>query len=95
MNSNTVLASVPLGLAMAFAGIAVGLVYFAALRRTSVLLTTSSGWMAPLAFTAVRIGGVVVFFALAAKLGAAPLMVAFAGFLSARAIAIRLVRRSN
>ena len=95
MSAGTILASVPLGLAMAVAGIAFGLVYFAALRRTSVLLATGSGWMAPLTFTASRIGGVIVFFALAAKLGAAPLVVAFAGFLAARAIAIRYVQRRS
>ncbi len=95
MNSDAILASVPLSLAMAVAGIAFGLVYFAALRKTSVLLAIGSGWTVPLAFTASRIGGAIVFFALAAKLGAAPLIATFAGFFAARAVAIRHLRRRS
>ncbi len=93
MSSDAVLASIPFWLAMAVAGTAFGLVYFAALRKTSVLLATGSGWTVPLAFTASRIGGAILFFALAARLGALPLIGTFAGFLAARAGAIRLVRR--
>lgn len=94
--SDTALAAVaPLALMMACAGLAFGLVYFAALCRTSILLATGRGWTALLAFTVARIGAAVIFLALAAKLGAAPLLAAFAGFLAARAIAIRVVRRSG
>ena len=79
---------------MLLAGLVLGLLYFAALRRTSVLLAAGNDWTHPLLFTAARIGGAVVFLVLAAKLGAAPLLAAFAGFLVARMIALRFVRRS-
>jgi hypothetical protein len=95
MSADIILASVPLGLAMAAAGTAFGLVYFAALRWTSVLLAPDGGWMFPLAFTASRMGGAIAFFVLAAKLGAVPLILAFTGFLAARAVAIRLIRRRS
>ncbi|HUK07427.1 MAG TPA: ATP synthase subunit I [Stellaceae bacterium] len=80
---------------MAVAGVAFGLIYFAVLRRTSVLLAAGGGWTAPLAFTAARICGAVIFLTLAAELGAASLLAAFIGFLVARAIAVRVVRRAS
>lgn len=80
---------------MAFAGIAFGLVYFAALRRTIALFTAGRGWLGLLAGTLGRIGAAVVFLAVAAKLGAAPLLAAFLGFLLARGVALRARRRAG
>ena len=95
MNDETIVAATPLVLVMAFTGGAFGLVYFAALRRTVALLATGSGWASPLLFTLCRIIGAVAFLTLAAKLGAAPLLAAFLGFLVARAIAVRVVREAG
>lgn len=85
----------PVALAAVFAGTAFGLLYFTALRRTSVLLAGNGGWTGALGFTLARIGGVVLFLGLAARFGAVPLLAAFTGFLAARAIALRAVRRAS
>lgn len=81
-------------LAMALAGLAFGLVYFAALRRTITLFSTGRGWLAPVALTLGRLAAMAVLLALAARLGAAPLLAAFAGVLAARFIALRMTRRA-
>jgi hypothetical protein len=78
------------------AGTAFGLAYFTALRRTVGLYRgNNDGALAPVAFTLGRIAGAVIFLALAARLGAEPLIGAFLGFLVARAIALRLARRGG
>ncbi len=77
-----------------FAGFAFGLLYFAALKRTTVLLASGRGWLGPLALTLGRIGATVIFLVLAVKLGAGPLLAAFAGFLLARALALHAGRRA-
>jgi hypothetical protein len=79
---------------MACAGLAAGLLYFAALRRTSILITAGGGRTSLLALWVARSCGAVVFLALAAKLGAAYLLAAFLGVLIARTIAVRIVRGS-
>jgi len=95
MSDGTFAADAPLLLAMAVAGVAFGLLYFAALRRTVTHLAARSGWATPLLFTVSRVGAALVFLALAATLGAAPLLAAFAGFLVARGLALRAVRRNG
>ena len=80
---------------MAFAGLVFGLTYFAVMKRTVALFVRSDGWVQPLALTLARIGAVVVFLFLAAKLGAAPLLAAFIGFLIARTLALRAERRAG
>ena len=72
-----------LTITMAFAGLMFGLLYFATLKR-SVALFVTGGWFDPVALTLGRIGAVVGLLFLAAKLGAAPLLAAFIGFLLAR-----------
>lgn len=74
--------------AMALAGLLVGLVYFAALHHT-VRRFTGGGWLAPVLLTLGRIALVVVLLIVAARLGALTLLAAFAGFVVARAIAVR------
>lgn len=78
--------------AMAAAGLAFGLAYFAALRRT-VLLLGSGGRLGPAALSLGRIAAAVIFLGLAARFGAVPLLAAFLGFLLARALALRALRR--
>ena len=80
---------------MAVAGLAFGLVYFASLKRSVSLLVSDKGWLGPLALTLGRIGAAVGFLFVAAKLGAAPLLAAFIGFLMARALALRAERRAG
>lgn len=81
-----------LTLMMALAGLLFGLLYFATLKRTVALFVGDHGWSRPLALTLGRIGATVVFLFIAAKLGAAPLLAAFIGFLIARALALRAER---
>jgi hypothetical protein len=80
---------------LALAGFVFGLAYFAALRRTAILFAARRGWLVPLALTLGRIGAAVVFLAFAAKMGAASLLAAFAGFLLARAVALRALGRAS
>jgi hypothetical protein len=80
-----------LALAMAFTGFAFGLVYFIVLHRTVTLFASGGGWLGPSALTLGRIGAVTILLALAARLGAAPLLATFLGFLSARAVVLRTV----
>ena len=88
------LSSTPgLAIAMALAGFAFGLLYFAAMQRTALFLATRRGWFAPVALTVGRIAAAAGFLVLAAKLGAAPLLAAFIGILLARAVALRIAGR--
>ncbi|MGD0332019.1 MAG: ATP synthase subunit I [Xanthobacteraceae bacterium] len=80
---------------MASAGAVFGLLYFAMLRWTVTFFTAGGGWLGPLALTLGRIGAAVVFLGIAARLGAAPLLALFLGFLLARTVALRSARRSG
>jgi N-ATPase, AtpR subunit len=82
---------VALGLAGAVAGLLYGRFHFAALRRT-VELYGAGHRLAPSTLTLGRLVGAIVFFGLAARLGALPLLSTFLGFLLARRLASRAVR---
>jgi hypothetical protein len=77
------------------AGLAFGLLYFAALRRTADLCSNKRSRIGAAALTVCRLAGAVVLFALAARLGAGALLAAFLGFLLARTIALRSVGRAG
>ena len=81
--------------AAAFAGLVVGLVHFAALRRTIDLYSAGRGQLAAAALTLGRVAGTIVFFGLAARLEALPLLASFLGFLLARTLALRAARRTT
>jgi hypothetical protein len=81
--------------AITLAGFLSGLLYFAAVQRTAILFAAGRGWLAPVTLTIARIGLAATFLALAARLGAAPLLAAFAGFMLARAVALRTARRPS
>lgn len=81
--------------AMALAGLAVGLAYFTALRRGVALMVGGKGWLAPLALTLARLGAAAGFLFFAAQQGAVPLLAALAGFLAARALMLRPHRRAD
>jgi len=80
---------------MLLIGIGLGFAYFALMRRSTESYLAGRGWVAPLALTAARLAGAVVVLAVAAHLGSAPLLAAFGGFLIARAIVLRRVRRES
>jgi F1F0 ATPase subunit 2 len=83
-----------LALAGAVTGFAGGLVYFAALGRTVTLLASGKSWLGALALSLGRLGTAVIVLLLLSRLGAAPLLAALLGFLAARAVALRAVRRA-
>ena len=84
---------VSLSFAAALAGLVFGLMHFGALRRTVELYSGGRGGVAAV-FTLGRIAGAIAFFGLAAKLGALPLLSSLLGFLLARTLALRAVRRT-
>jgi len=84
-----------LQLAMVFSGLLLGLAYFAALKHSVAQLLGGNGWLAPLALTLVRLSIAAGFLYAAVQLGAAPLLAGFAGFLVARALAVRAQRRAH
>lgn len=77
----------------AVAGLLAGSAYFAALYRTVDLFGSERGRLVLAAFTLSRLAAVVVFLGFAVHFGAVPLLAAFAGFLGARTLAMRLLRR--
>lgn len=86
---------VSLSFAAGFAGLICGLVHFAALRRTVDLYSAGRGRLAAAALTLGRIAGAILFFGLAARLGALPLLSSFLGFLLARTLALRAALRTT
>jgi hypothetical protein len=92
----TMVLSAGIAMAVAFAagGLAVGSVYFAALRCTVDVYATGRGRLVPVALTLARIAGVTVFLGFAVSFGALSLLAAFLGFLLARSLALRAARRT-
>lgn len=80
--------------AMVVAGVAFGLCYFAALRLSIAALAGGRGRLRAAALTLGRVGAAILFLWGAATQGAVPLLAAFAGFLLARAAALRWERRA-
>jgi F1F0 ATPase subunit 2 len=95
MTQGTILGIVAVPSAAALAGLAFGLLYFAALRWTVDFYLGARGWLVPVSLTLARIIAAVVVLALAARLGAAALFCVFLGFLAARALALRTARRTG
>jgi NhaP-type Na+/H+ or K+/H+ antiporter len=82
-----------IAIAAAPAGLAVGLAYFALVRKSAEQLAAGRGWLHPSLLTALRLAAAAAFFAAAARCGAAPLLAAFCGFLLARWLTVRTLRR--
>ncbi len=95
MTASALLSQPELAAIMALAGLGVGVAYFAALKRGVTLFVTDHGWRAPLTLMLLRLGGVILFLVLAAKLGAVPLLAAFLGLLAARVLAVRAARKAG
>ena len=83
-----------LAVLLAAGGLIFGWGYFAALRRGVVAYVAHNrGWRA-VAWTLARLAAAVLFFGLAVRAGAWPVLAAFLGFLAARQIAVRAARRA-
>jgi N-ATPase, AtpR subunit len=95
MMHNALSIDAELPIIMAIGGFAFGLFYFMSLKRSVTLFVGGKSWLGALALTLGRIGACVVFLYGAARLGAAPLLAAFAGFLTARALALRAERKAG
>lgn len=78
---------------MAVAGVALGLAYFASLKRSVASFVSGGRWPRSLAEMAARIGVAAAVLLVAAKLGAVPLLALFGGFLLARTLTLRAERR--
>lgn len=79
----------------ALGGMLLGATYFAKLRRTAELFCAGEDRVLPITMTLSRLGGAIVFFAVAVQFGALPLLGAFIGFLVARGFALRAVQRAD
>ena len=75
------------------AGLILGLMYFACLRRTVALFTVGGGWAGPASLTLARVVAATAVLGFAARFGAMSLMAAFLGFLVARTIVLHRARR--
>ncbi len=78
----------------AAAGLAFGWGYFAALRRGIDAYAVQGAVLQSLLWMLARLAAAALFFALAVRWGAWPLLAAFLGFLAARQIAVRTARRA-
>jgi hypothetical protein len=74
---------------LAVAGFAVGLAYFAFLRRGVHLAVASEAWAPYVLWALARIIAVALLFTFAVRWGVPALLAAFAGFLVARQLAVR------
>ena len=94
MTSASLMAEALAAAATVLAGIIVGLAYFTILRRTVRTFVAGGGWLIPACLTLGRLVGMVLLLTVAARMGAAALLTAFLGILSARAICIGRTPRS-
>jgi len=94
MNATEVASLLVLASSAALIGLACGLAYFHALRKTIDLFTAGRGWLWPLGLTLARILAAIVVLTLLARLGALALLAGFAGFLLAKMIATRSGHRA-
>lgn len=80
-------------LPLMLAGLGLGAVYFVLLHRTVAVIGTGDGWRAAAGFVILRLAVIGAGMVLAVQQGAGALLALLAGFLLARAAALRLVRR--
>jgi N-ATPase, AtpR subunit len=95
MTYNIFVANAELTAMMAVAGLLFGLLYFASLKRSVTLFVGGKGCHGPIVLTLGRFGAAIGFLLIAAKLGAAPLLGGFTGFLMARALVLRAQTRAG
>jgi hypothetical protein len=80
---------------MAPIGFGLGVAYFAALRRTAALVAARGATLPAIAFTVGRGAAAVGVLGFAAWFGTGALLLAFSGFLLARASTLRVARRAS
>jgi hypothetical protein len=95
MTSTALIAAAGVALLMASGGFAMGLLYFAGLRRTIDLVVAGRERISQLALTLGRIGTAAICLGFAGVVGAVPLLATFVGFLLARNLAMRTARRAG
>ena len=78
-----------------FAGFVFGFAYFVVLRRTIDLYIAGRGRLVPSLLTFGRLAAVTLFLMITARNGALPLLASFIGFLMARTMALRVVRKET
>ena len=78
---------------LAVAGFALGVVYFASLRRGVHLAIARQAWLPCMAWGFLRIAAATLFFTFPVHWGLPAPLAAFAGFLAARTLALRGARR--
>lgn len=78
---------------LATGGFALGMMYFASLRRGVRLSVERHAWVRYVLSALARITAAALFFAFAVHWGAPALLAAFVGFLAARHLAVRAARR--
>lgn len=79
-----------IGVCFAAGGIALGACYFAMLRRS-----LAARGVRAVTLTLGRLLGALLFFGIAVRFGALPLLAAFLGFLAARTLALRAAREAS
>jgi hypothetical protein len=82
-------------LAAAAGGLAFGVLYFAALRRSIELFVHRAGWVGPAALTVGRIAAAAMLFGLLSRLGPGAVLAGFLAFLAARGLAVRAARKEG
>jgi len=88
------LGSLYIGIAACLGGVAFGLAYFFALKRTTEAFAQDDGWRMALLLTLARLAGATAVFILVAQAGLVALLASFLGFLIARALALAWVREN-
>jgi len=94
MTSTALITATGIAVLMAFGGFAMGLLYFAGLRRTVDLIVSGRERFSHLALTLGRIAAAAVCLAFAGVVGAVPLLATLLGFLLARNLAMHAARRA-
>jgi hypothetical protein len=95
MTHETFASNAALGLTMTFAGFALGLAYFAVLRRTVSGFAAGNGRVFLSLLTLARYAAAAIFLIFAARHGALSLLLAFLGFLAARTVALPALRENG
>ncbi len=88
------LGSLFIGIAACIGGVALGLAYFSALKRSTDVFAQDDGWRLALLLTVARFAGAAVVFFLIAQAGAVALISSFVGFLIARSLALAGAREN-
>lgn len=93
--SHHLLVTIAIAAGMVLPGIAFGVVYFTALRRSVSLYCAGGSRLGLVALTLGRLAAAALLLGLAAGLGALPLLAALLGFLIARVMALRTVSKED